>query len=109
MLLGVDDLDDQRQVLGQLQQVGRVDDAARAEAGEAPQHGGPREALLAQALDQRVGEGLAVPAVALADEDAHQPLLAVEDAHAQLPTSQRPSARPSAARREAGQEGGAPR
>src|ERR687897_3934306 len=80
VLLGVYDLDDQRQIPRELEQVCRMHDTARAEAGQPAQHGGARETFPAQALDERIGQRSPVPAVALADEDADHPLLAFEDA-----------------------------
>src|SRR6266550_7103533 len=46
-----------------------VKERIRAEALDASEYRGPREALLANALDDRLVERLAVPAVGLAEED----------------------------------------
>ena len=68
----IDNLDDDRQILRQLQQLGGVDPAVRAEAHEAFDHGRAGEPALARFEHDGLVERLAVPAVGLADEDAQQ-------------------------------------
>src|ERR1700674_436693 len=85
-----DDLDQHWQVLGESQNLRRVKDAVRAETGGAAEHGGPGEAFLAQALDDRHGEGAMVPLIALADEDPHQDSISVEGPHQLLPLTRAP-------------------
>ena len=87
MLAGIHDLDDDGEVFGKAQQVGRVKDAARAEAGHTLKDGRAREALPAQALDQGVRQRLMPPLVGFPDEDARQNLLAVEHPHGSSPSS----------------------
>src|SRR5258708_37360877 len=88
----IDDLDQHRQVLGQPEDLRRMDDAVRAEAGDAAKDGGAREALPAQALQQRRGERPVMPTLALADEDPHQHAVAVEGSHAaSFPAVQAPA------------------
>ncbi len=102
VLLRVNDLDDDGQVLGEPQDVRRVQHAPGAEAGHRVEDGRPGEALLAQPLQERHGERLVMPFVRLPDEDPHQDLFAVEDAHdallfpGQPPMAQRAAKSPRA-------------
>ena len=81
VLLGIDHLDNQRQVVAELQQVCRVQHALGAEAGQAAEDGSAGESLAPQSLDERGGKRLALEAVILADVNANQPLFAVQNAH----------------------------
>ena len=53
MRLVLDDLDHDRQVRGQLDQTGRVDDAVGAKAGDAVDDGGACEAFGSESLQER--------------------------------------------------------
>ncbi len=92
----VDDLDDDRQVLREPQDVRRVKDAARSESGRALKDGGSGEAFPPEPLEERRRQRLVMPAVRLADEDADQDLLSVEDAHGFSFSGRRTAARPRA-------------
>src|SRR5207253_10489337 len=87
-------------VLGEAQDLRRVEHAARAEAGDAAEDRGPREALLAQPLHQGEGQRPVLPLIALADEHADQGAFAVQGSHPvvllQVPASILPARRPSA-------------
>ena len=98
VLLALDDLDEHGQIVRELEKVRRVQDALGSEAGDAAEHRRAREALPAEALEQRRLEGLVLPAVALADEDTDQDLVAVEDPHGRpsQPSRPRATATPSA-------------
>jgi uncharacterized protein YecE (DUF72 family) len=80
-LLRIDDLDDDRQVAGEVEDAHRVDDASRPEPLHAAEHRDPGEALLSEPLHERAVEGPVVPLVRLAHEDAGQNLLAIENSH----------------------------
>src|SRR5262249_58178062 len=82
---GVDDLDHDRQILGEAKDLGRVEDAVRAEPRDTVKDGGARKVLRAKALDQRRCERAMVPLVALTDEDTHENLFAREDTHSEGP------------------------
>jgi len=69
LILYIDDLDHDRQVRRELQEPRGVDDAVRAVTLDPAQNGGPGEPLLSRRLDQRQVERLAVPVVALTEED----------------------------------------
>ena len=92
----VHDLDDEREVRGQLEHPGGVQDRSGAESGNAAQHGRSREVLRAKQLDERRVERSPLPLVALTDEDPHQYLLAVEFPHGSPPEADRESARRNA-------------
>src|SRR5262249_4632910 len=78
---GVDDLDDQREIGGELQDPRGVEDRVRPEPRDAAEHGRPGQVLRPEQLEQRGHERAPLPAVALADEDPHQDLVAVELSH----------------------------
>src|SRR5262249_12737200 len=82
MLLGIDDLDDQREVCGELQDAGGVQDRIRAKASHAAQDGGAGQMLRPEQLDQRGVERSPLPLVAFADEDPPDDLLALDPSHA---------------------------
>ena len=84
VLGGVDDLDHDRQVLGQPQDARRVQAGIGAETLDAAQDGRAGEALLANALDDCLVQGLAVPRVRLADEEPQELALTLE-LHSALP------------------------
>src|SRR2546428_9099065 len=69
LVLGIDDLDDDRQVLGETQDLGGVQAAVGAEPLHPPQHRGSRQALLARLPDDPFVQGTAVVPVALPHED----------------------------------------
>src|SRR5207247_1427325 len=77
-LLGLYHLDDERQVEGEAQHLLGVHDARGAEPGHPTDHRRAGEPLLAELLEQRLVQRLAVVFVALADEDAPQRALAFE-------------------------------
>ena len=98
VLLRVHHLDDQGKVLREPLEHRGVKHAAGAEAPDAPDDRGPRVAVPAETLEERHPERLVMPPVGLADEDAHQDLFAVENAHGSPlypPNSARPSATPA--------------
>src|ERR687897_913503 len=68
----IDHLDDQRKVLGQAQDAGGMEVALGAEALDASDYGCASESFFTQTLNDRLIEGLPVPRVGLADEDAQQ-------------------------------------
>src|SRR5207247_7458062 len=70
-LLGLDDLDNEGQVEGEAQHLRGVHDARGAEPGHPTDHRRASEPLLAELLEQRLVQRLAVIFVALADEYAH--------------------------------------
>src|SRR5262249_17790654 len=73
----------------------RVEHAAGAESADAAKDGRSGKAVLAEAPEQCHPERLVLPAVGLADEDAHEDLLAVEHSHGQPPKRVRPRAIPA--------------
>src|SRR6266566_1566375 len=77
-LFGLHDLDDERQIERQPQDLVGVHHARRPEPGHPPQHGRAREPPGAQLLEQRFVQRLAVILIALADEDAHEGAFALE-------------------------------
>src|SRR4029450_7788360 len=96
VLPGVDALDHERQILGQPQDVRRVDHGIRAESGDAPHDGRAGEASGPEQLDERGEERPPAGTVGLPDEHAHQDLLAVDLSHGytRTPTTSRPTAVP---------------
>ena len=72
LLLPVHDLDDERQILRQAQDLGGVQMARMAEAHRPAQHGGAGEAHLAGLQHDRLVEGPMSGLVVLANEDAQQ-------------------------------------
>ena len=72
LVLGVDDLDDDREVRRESQDLGRVEPAVRAEADEPLPHRCASESLLPRLFDNRLVQRSTVPAVGLADEDPQQ-------------------------------------
>src|SRR5690242_8392885 len=72
LLRAVDDLDDQRQVAGEAQDLGAVQMARMAKAQTAAQHGGAGDVRLARLEHDCLVERLAVVAIVLADEDAQK-------------------------------------
>ena len=72
LFLGVDDLDDDGQVLRQADDLGGVEHARVSEAERSAQHGGPGEMHLARFQHDRLVERLVVGLVVLADKDAQQ-------------------------------------
>src|SRR5580693_4625114 len=79
VFLVVDHLDDDRQVSREVDEARRVDDARGPEAGDAMKHRRAGEALPAQALEDRPVQRPMAPLVGVADEDADEGLLAVEN------------------------------
>src|SRR2546425_659151 len=69
LVLGVDDLDDDWQVLGEAQDLGGVQAAVGAEPLHPPQHRGSRQAVFARLPDDPLVQGRAVVPIALAHED----------------------------------------
>src|SRR5579871_4375690 len=84
LVLAVDDLDHQRQVFGQPQDLRRVQPARFAEAHRPAQHGGAGEVQFARFQYDRFIERLRAGLVVLADEDTEQQGL-LWDLHGQLP------------------------
>jgi len=70
--------DNQGQVHRESQHLVGVQLARRTEPGDAAQHRRARESFAAKSLQQRLVQRLAVIAIALADEDAHQRPFAAE-------------------------------
>ena len=68
----VDDLDDDRQVLRQAQDLGGVQVAGMSEAGDAAQHGSAGQPRLARLENDRLVERHMAVAVVLAAEDAQE-------------------------------------
>jgi hypothetical protein len=82
---GVHHLDDDGQVPGQPEEVRLVKDRSGTEPGHALQHGCAGQMPRPEQLEQRHGQGLAVPLVRLPDEDPHQDLLALDPSHGATP------------------------
>src|SRR6185503_15499221 len=72
LVLAVDDLDDDRQILGEALDLGGVQAARMAKAHRAAQHRGAGEMLRPRLEDDRLIERQMLMAVVLADEDAQQ-------------------------------------
>ena len=90
MCLVVDDFDQERQVCGQFDETGRVDDAVGAKARDAVHDRGTRETLGPESLEERTRERRVTPPIRLAEEDTNEELIAVQNAHGP-PSLQRPS------------------
>ena len=73
-----------------------MDHGIRAESGDTPYDGRAGEASGSEQLDESGGEWSPASAVGLADEHAHQDLLAVDLSHGytRTPTTSRPTAAP---------------
>jgi hypothetical protein len=72
LFLAVDDLDDERQVLRQADDLGRVQHARMSEAHGTAQDGGPGDMHLPGFEHDRLVERLVIGLVGFADEDAQQ-------------------------------------
>lgn len=81
MCLIVDDFDHDRQVCGQFDEAGRVDDAVGAKAGDTVHDRGTRETLGPESLEERTRERRVPPPIRLAEKDANEELIAVQYAH----------------------------
>src|SRR5882724_10941462 len=87
LVLGIDNLDDDRQVLGEAQDLGGVKAAVGAEPLHPPQHRGSRQALLARLPYDPLVQGRAVVPIALPHEDPEKmPFLGQH--HGSLPPDQ---------------------
>lgn len=99
MCLVVDDFDHDGQVCGQFDETGRVDDAVGAKARDAVHDCGTRETVGPEPLEERTRERRVTPPIRLAEEDANEELIAVQNAHGspslQRPSSSRAATRPS--------------
>src|SRR6185437_4974706 len=84
LLLTVDDLDHERQILRQAQDLAGVKPAGGAEAHGSPQHGGAGQMLLTRLQNDRLAQRLSIRAVILADENTKQHSL-FRDLHCQSP------------------------
>jgi hypothetical protein len=78
LVRAVDDLDHERQILGEAQDLGRVQMARMAEAHRSAQDGRAGKAHLARFQHDRLVEWLTASLVVLADEDAEQRRVACE-------------------------------
>src|SRR5271166_989117 len=72
LVLGVDDLDDERQVLAHIEDFGRVKPSRMAEAHRAAQHSRPREMCLARLEDDRLVKRPMMKFRVFAYEDAQE-------------------------------------
>src|SRR5690348_2598142 len=72
LLLAVDDLDDDRQVFREAQDLGGVQPAGMAETERAAQNGGPGEMPFARLEHDRLVERTVLASLVLADEDPQQ-------------------------------------
>src|SRR5262249_56847010 len=77
-LLAVDDLDQDREILGEAEDARGVDPAVGPEALEAAEDRGAGQALLARLLHHRLVERHPLIAVGVADEDPDQDAFALE-------------------------------
>jgi len=73
---GLDDFENDGQILGEAEQFIRVIDAGAAVAADATKDGCAGEAVFAEHFDDGFVQGFAVPFVGFADMDAHQGALA---------------------------------
>ena len=90
--LVVHDLDEDGEIGRQVDDALSVDDAGSSKPGEAVNDRRTCEALLAQSFEQRAVERLMMPLVRVADEDANQTLLAVENVMVCLLMGRKPPA-----------------
>lgn len=81
MRLIVDNLDEDRQIRGQLEQARGVDHAAGTKASHATNHRRAGEPFCTQSIQQGSGEWRVMPLVGLPEEDADQKLITVEYSH----------------------------
>src|SRR5262245_16953277 len=93
LLLAVDDLEDDRQVLGKPEYLGGVDPTARAVGLDPAPHRGAGQPELARLLPERLVERPAVVPVGLADEDAKE-MSRARDLHGPLTGTVRRRSRP---------------
>lgn len=77
----IDDLDDDREIPGDIHDVGRVHDTPSAESCEAAQGGCAGEPFVSQALEQGALERLTLYAVGVAEVNAKENLGRIERAH----------------------------
>jgi hypothetical protein len=82
----VNDLDHDRQVCGQLDQAGRVNDTVRAKPCDAMHDSRTGKSLSPETLQERSRQRRVVPLVGFAEKDANEELIAVEYAHRSPPS-----------------------